>query len=219
MLKLENIKKSFKVGEHIQEVLRGIDLELKQGDMIAIQGRSGSGKSTLLHIIACLDRQDSGNYKLDGVEVSSLNDDKASLMRNEKIGIVLQDYVLLQHRSVLFNVMLPMYFNKTPYRDMKKRALEALEVVGLKNMYKKNANKLSGGERQRVAIARAIVNNPKLILADEPTGALDYDTGQKIMKLLQDINAVGTTIIIVTHDDNIARMCKKIYVMEDGKLK
>lgn len=218
MIQLVDIKKSFVVGEKTQEVLRGINLEIQDGEMISIQGRSGSGKSTLLHIISGLDSFDSGEYYFDNASVKELNDGKMSKLRNEKIGIVLQDYVLLNQQSVLFNVMLPMYFNKTPLREMKKRALEALEIIGLKDMYRKSANKLSGGERQRVAIARAIVNKPKVILADEPTGALDFATGLEIVSLLKKINETGTTVIIVTHDDNVAKNCQRQLVMSDGIL-
>ena len=218
MIQLVDIKKSFVVGEKTQEVLRGINLEIQDGEMISIQGRSGSGKSTLLHIISGLDSFDSGEYYFYNASVKELNDGKMSKLRNEKIGIVLQDYVLLNQQSVLFNVMLPMYFNKTPLREMKKRALEALEIIGLKDMYRKSANKLSGGERQRVAIARAIVNKPKVILADEPTGALDFATGLEIVSLLKKINETGTTVIIVTHDDNVAKNCQRQLVMSDGIL-
>ena len=206
------------VGEQNQEVLKGINLEIGDGEMVSIQGSSCSGKSTLLHILAGLESSDAGEYYLGDVLVTRLGDEKMSRLRNEQIGIVLQDYVLLNQQSVLFNVMLPMYFNKTPLKEMKKRAMAALEMIGLKDMYRKSANKLSGGERQRVAIARAIVNNPKVILADEPTGALDFATGQEIVSLLTKINQTGTTVIIVTHDDNVANQCKRQFVMSDGIL-
>lgn len=218
MIILNEIKKSYIVGEHVQDVLKGINLTIQDGEMVSIQGRSGAGKSTLLHIMACLEKSDYGKYCLDDVEIGSLNDEKTSKMRNQKIGIILQDYVLIDQKSVLFNVMLPMYFNKTPYFKMKPLALEALETVGLKDMYRKTANKLSGGERQRVAIARAIINKPQIILADEPTGALDSVTGKEIMRLLKEINKAGTTVIIVTHDDSIAMECSRRFYMTNGLL-
>lgn len=216
LITLEKINKYYKVGNGKFHALKDATLTIRAGELVALQGRSGAGKSTLLQILGCLDTFDTGAYFFDGISVQSLHDEKNARLRNENIGIVLQDFTLINQKSVLFNVMLPMYFNKTPYRMMKKNALAALEIVGLEDQQRKKANQLSGGQRQRVAIARAIVNHPKLLLADEPTGALDQKTGQDIMDLFLSLNQAGTTVVIVTHDDTIARQCPRIVQIADG---
>lgn len=181
-------------------------------------GRSGAGKSTLLQIIGCLDLFDKGEYILDNYRIQEMHDSQLARIRNDKIGFVFQDFSLLNQQSVLFNVMLPMYFNKTPYKQMKERALHSLEIVGLLDHTKKKAHQLSGGQRQRVAIARAIVNSPSIILADEPTGALDSETSKHIMDLFQRLNEIGLTIIVVTHDQAVADYCSRIITINDGKI-
>ena len=171
-----------------------------------------------MHVLGCLETFDEGEYWFDGINVSNLNDEKRARIRNEKIGVVLQDFALINQQSVLFNVMLPLYFGKGSYFKMKDAALKALDVVGLKGQAKKKANQLSGGQRQRVAIARAIVTDPSVILADEPTGALDSKTTEQIMTLLQQLNQKGITVIVVTHDDKVAAFCKQTIEISDGKV-
>ena len=198
--------------------LKNINIEIEDGSFIAIMGRSGAGKSTLLQIIGCLDVFDKGEYILDNYKIQEMHDSQLAKIRNDKIGFVFQDFSLLNQQSVLFNVMLPMYFNKTPYKQMKERAMHSLEVVGLLDHAKKKAHQLSGGQRQRVAIARAIVNSPSIILADEPTGALDSETSKHIMDLFQRLNEIGLTIIVVTHDQAVADYCSRIITINDGKI-
>lgn len=218
MIALSNISKSYQLGKVKYEALNDIDLNIESGEMLAILGKSGSGKTTLLNIIGTLDKSDSGECVIDGVHIEKMNESKKAKYRNENIGFVMQDYSLINHKTVLFNVMLPMFFGNTRYSEMKKKAHKALQQVGLDDVYKKKANELSGGQRQRVAIARAIVNSPAYLLADEPTGALDSVTSSEIVSLLQDINKNGTTVIIVTHDDYVAENCKKIIRIHDGKI-
>jgi putative ABC transport system ATP-binding protein len=192
---------------------------VEDGDFIAIKGKSGAGKSTLLHILGCIDDFDSGEYLLGGVDVGKLGDAKKARLRNRKIGFVLQDFALINQKSVLFNVMLPMYFDKTPFLKMRGKAKAALKEVGIEEQYRKSASQLSGGQQQRVAIARAIVTEPEIILADEPTGALDTQTSKQIMEILSAMNARGKTVIVVTHDDTVAGYCKKIVTLSDGEIK
>lgn len=218
MMQLSGISKSYRIGSDLLMALDHVDLSVESGESVAIRGRSGAGKSTLLHIMGGLDRFDSGEYFLDNSNVGNLNDAKLSKLRNQKIGFVLQDFSLINHKSVLFNVMLPLYFNQTKSKDMKEKALEALRSIGIEDLAHKKANQLSGGQRQRVAITRAIVNHPKVILADEPTGSLDTATADQVMKLLMDLNHQGITLIIVTHDDSVAAQCKRIVRIEDGKI-
>jgi len=218
MIEVNSLNKFYPVGNSKFHVLKDINFAIKDGDSVAIQGKSGAGKSTLLHILGCLDNFDSGSYRLDDVEVSKLKDGTSAKLRNDKIGFVMQDFSLVNHKSVLFNVMLPLYFNRTPSRKMKKMAMEALELVEISEQAEKKANQLSGGQRQRVAIARAIVNHPNLILADEPTGALDTETSAHIMDLLKSMNDRGMTLIVVTHDDNVASCCSKKIILQDGKI-
>lgn len=214
MLKVNHISKFY--GEFA--ALNDVTLSFQKGDFIAIKGTSGAGKSTLLHILGCLESFDQGEYWFDDIDVSKLNDEKRAKLRNEKIGFVLQDFALVNQKSVLFNVMLPLYFSKGSYFKMKQAALEALDAVGIRDQAKKKASQLSGGQRQRVAIARALVNHPSVILADEPTGALDSKTTAQIMELLHQLNEKGITVIVVTHDDKVAASCKRVIEISDGKV-
>ena len=218
MIELKNISKKYGMQDKAFYALKNINIEIEDGSFIAIMGRSGAGKSTLLQIIGCLDVFDKGEYILDNYKIQEMHDSQLAKIRNDKIGFVFQDFSLLNQQSVLFNVMLPMYFNKTPYKQMKERAMHSLEVVGLLDHAKKKAHQLSGGQRQRVAIARAIVNSPSIILADEPTGALDSETSKHIMDLFQRLNEIGLRIIVVTHDQAVADYCSRIITINDGKI-
>ncbi len=218
MIQIKNLSKCYGGKENLFYALKNINLEISDGSFLAIRGKSGAGKSTLLHIMGCLDSFQEGQYLLDNVSVKNLRDMKLAKLRNAKIGFVLQDFSLINHKSALFNVMLPMYFNKTSYKKMKDVAMEALRVVGISEQAKKMAHQLSGGQRQRVAIARAIVNKPSIVLADEPTGALDTETSEQIMELFKQLNNQGITIIIVTHDQKVAEYCSEIITISDGKI-
>ena len=216
--KMRGIVKQYQMGNEVQTILKGIDLDIEEGEFLSILGPSGSGKSTLMNIIGCLDTFDEGSYQLDGVNVAALSDEKLAHLRNEKIGFVMQDFALLPHKSVLFNVMLPMYFDQTPRREMVSKAKTVLEKLGMSAQEKKRVNQLSGGQKQRVALARALVKSPALLLADEPTGALDSQTGKEIMQLLLERNREGVTLIIVTHDEQVAAYCERTIVISDGKI-
>lgn len=218
MIQIENLQKIYKTGSASYTALHHINLTIAQGETVAIMGKSGAGKTTLMNIIGCLDVPTQGNYTIDGMHTEGLTDKQLSKIRNEQIGFVLQDFALLPHKSVLFNVMLPMYFDKTPWRDMKSAALSALEKTGIAALSRKKVRQLSGGQKQRVALARALVKRPSIILADEPTGALDSETGAAIMSTLIEMNENGTTVIIVTHDEEIASYCKRKIVLSDGAI-
>ncbi len=218
MIKVENLIKTYKLGKDLFYALDDVSLTVDDGELVAICGTSGAGKSTLLNILGCLDKADSGKYYLDDVDVFSLKDSKTAKLRNKKIGFVLQDFSLINQKKVDFNVMLPMYFDNTPGKQMKIKADKALKAVGLEDQKNKKANQLSGGQRQRVAIARAIVNDPSVVLADEPTGALDSKTSQSIMELFKELNKKGITVIIVTHDKEIASYCNRQIEIKDGKI-
>lgn len=218
MIQIQNLNKYYPVGSEKLHALNELNLTIEDSESVAIQGRSGAGKSTLLNILGCLDRFDSGSYRLDGVEVSKMNDGTSAKLRNSKIGFVLQDFSLVNHKSVLFNTMLPLFFNRTPSKKMEGMAMDALRQVGIDDLAKKKANQLSGGQRQRVAIARAIVNSPGMILADEPTGALDTETSTQVMTLLKELNQKGITLIVVTHDDSVTGYCNRKIVIQDGKI-
>jgi putative ABC transport system ATP-binding protein len=220
---LEDIKKTYRTGEIEVEVLKGINLEIKRGEFVAIMGTSGSGKTTLLNIIGCLDRPTSGRYLLAGREVfggesnsSGLDDNELSEVRNKHIGFIFQNFYLLPYATVLENVLLPALYSDS--RVNKTKAMEILRLVGLSERAKFKPNQLSGGQQQRVAIARALINEPELILADEPTGQLDSNTAREIMELLKELNKKGKTIILVTHDNNIAGYAEKIIHMKDGRI-
>lgn len=218
MITLKEISKIYQINGKPFYALDKVDLNIKSGESVAIRGRSGAGKSTLLHIIGCLDTYSSGSYLLNGNDISSINFSKAATLRNEFFGFILQDFSLINHKTALYNVMSPMFFNKTPFFKMKQRALEALEAVGVAEQANKDVLHMSGGQRQRVAIARAIVNNPDVILADEPTGNLDSGTEEEIMTILKGLNQSGKTLIIVTHDDSVASYCDRTITINDGKI-
>lgn len=219
MIKLNDIVKIYnpkKANEF--EALHGISCEIQDGEMVAIIGKSGAGKSTLLHILACIDSYQDGEYIIDNTIVKNLSEKQYAKIRNEKIGMVMQDFALVEDFTAIENVMIPLSFSKRKLKNKKERAIEALKTVGIDDLAKKPCNKLSGGQKQRVAIARAIVNDPSMILADEPTGALDTKTSAEIMELFKSLNAQGKTIIIVTHDPKIAEQCDRIIEISDGKI-
>ena len=218
MLEIKKLNKFYKIGDKPFHALRDINLSIAKGDMVSIMGRSGAGKSTLLNIIGCLDNFDSGSYMFDGENINIMNDTQKAKIRNTKIGFVLQNFSLINYKSVLFNTMLPLYFGKVPYKNMKNMAVELLDKLGIADQANKNVSQISGGQRQRAAIARALITSPELILADEPTGALDSRTADNIMALLEDLNQSGLSVLIVTHDDRVATRCPKRYWMEDGVL-
>lgn len=216
MIELDNITKVYKMGRTQLAALRGISLLIEQGEMVSIIGPSGSGKSTLMNIIGCLDKPTSGRYRLDGIEVNGLSDNKLAHIRNRKIGFVFQSFNLLARNTALANVELPLIYGGTGNR--RQRALQALESVGLANRVKHTPSELAGGEQQRVAIARALINNPSLILADEPTGNLDTQTSKEIMLLFQKLNQQGITIALVTHETDIAAYTQRTIKIRDGQI-
>ncbi|MBI5641638.1 MAG: ABC transporter ATP-binding protein [Nitrospirae bacterium] len=216
MIDLKQIRRSYVLPKITVEVLKGIDLEVSNGDFVAIMGPSGSGKSTLLHIIGCLDRPTSGNYRLDGVDVSTKSDNELAGIRNRHIGFVFQSFNLLPRFSAWKNVELPLLYGGTEPKQRRIRALDILNKIGLGERAEHKPNELSGGEQQRVAIARALVNNPSLLLADEPTGNLDSRSGNEIMGIFERLNSEGVTIILVTHEKDIAARAKRIITIKDG---
>ena len=216
MIQISNLHKSYKMGSSSLHVLKGIDLEIEDGELIAIMGSSGSGKSTLLNILGMLDIADKGKYKLDNVLIKDLTETIAANYRNRFLGFVFQSFNLINYKNALENVALPLYYQGLGRKLRQQKALEYLEKVGLKSWAKHLPSELSGGQKQRVAIARAMVSEPKVLLADEPTGALDSITSNEIMSLLQKINSEGKTILVVTHEIEIAKMCKRIITLKDG---
>lgn len=219
MLKIENLTKTYNYKKsNAFTALKDVSLEVEDGEMFAIIGKSGAGKSTLLHIIGCIDKFEKGSYTIDGTDVHSLSDNKLAKIRNEKVGIVMQDFALIDEYSVIENVMIPLNFSKKKLGKPKELAMKALERVGIANLAKKPVSKLSGGQKQRVAIARAIVNDPSFILADEPTGALDTKTSSEIMELFTELNKSGKTVIIITHDLTVADKCKRKVEISDGRI-
>ena len=216
MLEIKNLNKSYKMGDSSLHVLKGIDLYAKSGEMVAIMGSSGSGKSTLLNIIGILDEADSGDYILDGVEIKNLNEKKAANYRNRFLGFVFQSFNLINYKNAMENVALPLYYQGLKRKERQEKAMFHLEKVGLADWAKHLPSELSGGQKQRVAIARALASEPKLLLADEPTGALDTTTSSEIMQFLQQLNDEGKTILLVTHEEDIAQMCKRIVRLRDG---
>ncbi len=216
MIKIRGLNKSYKMGANSLHVLKGIDLDVEEGEFVAIMGASGSGKSTLLNIIGMLDTHDTGLYELDGFKIEKLTETKAANYRNKFLGFIFQSYNLINFKNVLENVALPLYYQKVSRSKRAEIAMSYLERVGLKPWAHHLPNELSGGQKQRVAIARALAAKPKLLLADEPTGALDSKTSQEVMRLIQEINDEGKTILMVTHEDEIAQMCKRIVRLKDG---
>lgn len=216
LIKTNKIWKIYKMGNEEVSALRGINIFIEKGEYVAIMGPSGSGKSTLMNLIGCLDTPTRGEYYLNNRRVSSMNDDELAYIRNKEIGFVFQTFNLLPRANALHNVELPLIYNGTRSEERINKAKLALEKVGLADRMNHKPNELSGGQRQRVAIARALVNNPSLILADEPTGNLDTKTGDEIMQLLADLHAAGNTIIVVTHESEIARKTQRIIYIRDG---
>ena len=216
MLKINKLHKSYKMGDSSLHVLKGINLHVEKGEMVAIMGSSGSGKSTLLNIIGILDGLDSGEYTLDGIEIKDLTEKKAAQYRNKFLGFVFQSFNLINFKNALENVALPLYYQGLKRKERQEKAMFHLQKVGLADWSTHLPNELSGGQKQRVAIARALAAEPKLLLADEPTGALDSTTSQEIMQFLQQLNDEGKTILIVTHEEDISLMCKRIVRLKDG---
>ena len=218
ILKLENVYKNYTQGKEPVPVLKDICLEVEEGEYIAIMGPSGSGKTTLMNVLGCLDVPTSGRYELDGQEIDKLNDDQLADIRNQSIGFVFQSFYLLPKMSALDNVALPLLYRGVSLKERRERAAEALKMMGLEERMNFMPNQLSGGQCQRVAIARAIVGHPKLLLADEPTGALDTTAGQQIMEIFRQLSNQGITIIMITHEPDIAACADKIYHIRDGEL-
>ncbi len=218
MIELFDITKTYRMGEVDITVLLGVSLSVNQGELIAIMGPSGSGKSTLMNIIGCLDRPTSGTYYFEKREISTMTDDELASVRNVKIGFVFQTFNLLPRFSALKNVEVPLIYSGVPSRLRKERAMPLLQQVGLADRMHHKPTELSGGQQQRVAIARALVNHPPLLLADEPTGNLDSRSGEEILNILIGLNRQGVTIIIVTHDQNVAARCKRIITVKDGQI-
>jgi putative ABC transport system ATP-binding protein len=220
VIQLRNLSKTYTTGEVEVKAVRGVTLEIERGDFVAIMGASGSGKSTLMNTLGCLDQPTGGDYLLDGVAVAGLSRKELAKLRNKKIGFVFQSFNLLARTSALDNVELPMFYSHAliPYRERRERAVQALQHVGLGERLGHHPSQLSGGQQQRIAIARALVNRPELVLADEPTGNLDTRTSIEIMGLFQELNDSGISIVMVTHELDIAAYCKRIVVMRDGSV-
>ena len=216
MINIKDLHKSYKMGSNSLHVLKGINFSVSEGELVAIMGSSGSGKSTLLNIIGMLDNYDKGSYELDNILIKDLNETKAANYRNKFLGFVFQSFNLINYKSAVDNVILPLYYQGIKRKEREKTALDYLDNVGLKNWASHLPSELSGGQKQRVAIARAMVSKPKVLLADEPTGALDSNTSSDVMSLIQKINNSGKTILVVTHEEDIAKMCKRIVRLKDG---
>ncbi|MDY0102121.1 MAG: ABC transporter ATP-binding protein [Lentimicrobium sp.] len=218
MIKLTNINKSYVTGNNSLHVLKGIDLKIEAGEFVSVMGSSGSGKSTLLNILGILDSYDNGDYYLDGTLIRSQSETKAAALRNRYIGFVFQSFNLISFKNAMENVALPLYYQDVPRKKRNRIAMEYLERMGLQEWAEHMPNELSGGQKQRIAIARALISKPKIILADEPTGALDTATSYEVMQIIKEINAEGITVILVTHENDIAHMTKRIIRLKDGQI-
>ena len=216
MIKIDKLHKSYEMGSSSLHVLKGIDFKVETGELVAIMGSSGSGKSTLLNILGMLDNADNGTYDLDEMRIENLDEKTAAEYRNKFLGFIFQSFNLINYKSALENVALPLYYQGLKRKERQKIALNYLDKVGLKNWSTHLPSELSGGQKQRVAIARALASNPKVLLADEPTGALDSTTSREVMALIQKINNEGKTILVVTHEHDIAMMCKRVVNLKDG---
>ena len=216
MINISNLHKSYSVGNNSLHVLKGINLHINEGELVAIMGSSGSGKSTLLNIIGILDNYDSGSYTLDNVTIKNLDETKAAKYRNQFLGFVFQSFNLISYKTAAENIALPLYYQGVSRKERQSIALEYLNKVGLSEWAKHLPSELSGGQKQRIAIARALASQPKVLLADEPTGALDSQTSEEVMGLIKKINKEGKTILVVTHEHEIANMCKRIITIKDG---
>lgn len=216
MIEIKDLHKSYRTGGSSLHVLKGINFSVAEGELVSIMGSSGSGKSTLLNILGMLDEADEGSYTLDGVPIKNLNETVAARYRNKFLGFIFQSFNLISYKSALDNVALPLYYQGVKRKERMERAMSYLEKVGLKDWSSHLPNELSGGQKQRVAIARALASDPKVLLADEPTGALDSKTSYEVMDLIQEINQEGRTILIVTHEHDIAQMTKRIVNLKDG---
>jgi len=218
VIHLENVKRYYLVGEFFVKALDGVSLDIERGEFTAIMGPSGSGKSTMMNLIGCLDTATTGKIFIDGENTAGLNETELAYIRNSKVGFVFQQFNLLGKESALRNVETPLLYAGIKPRERKRRAIEALEKVGLKDRMYHRPNELSGGQKQRVAIARAIVSDPTILLADEPTGALDSKTGNQIMQLFEELNAEGRTVVFVTHDRDLGNRCRRQILLRDGKI-
>ena len=218
IITVDNINKTYKNGSLELQVLKNISFKVDKGEFLAIMGSSGSGKSTMMNILGCLDNQYEGRYILDGIDISKSTENELSEIRNKKIGFIFQSFNLLPRLTALENVELPLVYSSIPKEEIHKRANELLEMVGLKDRTHHRPNELSGGQRQRVAIARALVNNPSIILADEPTGNLDSKSEGEIIEILQKLNKMGKTIVIVTHEPNIGEIAERKIIFKDGEI-
>ena len=218
MIELKDIYKIYSDGDSEIRALDGMSLNIKEGEFVAIVGQSGSGKSTCMNIIGCLDVPTSGSYHLNGTDVSTMKDDELAVIRNQTLGFIFQQYNLIPKLTLLENVELPLVYRGYPPAKRKELAMAALEKVGLSDRYKKYPSQLSGGQQQRVSIARALAGNPRVILADEPTGALDSKTGKDVLEFLKKLNSEGTTVVMITHDNDIASQAKRIVRISDGKI-
>ena len=218
IITVDKVNKTYKNGSLELQVLKNISFKVDKGEFLAIMGSSGSGKSTMMNILACLDSQYEGTYILDGIDISKLTENQLSEIRNKKIGFIFQSFNLLPRLSALENVELPLVYSSVPKAERHKRAAELLEMVGLKDRMHHKPNELSGGQRQRVAIARALVNDPSIILADEPTGNLDSKSEEEIIEILQELNRTGKTIVIATHEPNIGDIAQRKIVFKDGEI-
>ncbi|MCJ7498517.1 MAG: ABC transporter ATP-binding protein [candidate division Zixibacteria bacterium] len=218
LISTHNLIKIYQLGDFEIQALRGIDLSIDRGDFVAIMGPSGSGKSTLMHIIGCLDRPTKGSYLLEGKDISSLDRNSLAQIRNQKIGFVFQSFNLLQRTTALENVELPLLYNNSSSKVIVEKAKKALSLVGLEGRENSYPNQLSGGQQQRVAIARALINNPAIILADEPTGNLDTRTSIEVMEMFQSLNESGITVVLITHENDIATYAKRNISFRDGKI-